>query len=66
MPHISTFLILYRQILFRLTFVAHAQLDFYSFLNFNTIMFASITHVFDKAWIYHNSTIVYYNHQALS
>jgi len=41
----------------------HTHLDFYSFLNFNTIMFASVSHIFDKAWtMYHNSMIVYYHY----
>jgi len=48
--HITAFLTLYLQIVFVLLFVAQARLDFYRILDFNTIMFASATHVFDKAW----------------
>jgi len=38
-------------LLFTLIFVVHAWLEFCSFLNFNAIMFATATHVFDKACI---------------
>jgi len=45
-------------------FCAHST-RLLQFLNFNAIMFASVNHVFDKAWttlIYHDSMIAYYRY----
>ena len=63
--HISAFLILYHLYQSLLCVPMHAKLDFCSFLNFNTIMLASVIHVFDKVWTNltcHNSTILLYYH----